>query len=221
MGLLSRILIAGSTLHPRKCLKTAGQDGKVKQSAGAPAAALLLLGRHRFTFSGGGGGSDQYVFDRGGGEGRAGRGGGRTNIGWRRGERRRGGGGTRSRLQRLLWKYFSNCRRKRIDHCRAPKQTFTRLRQDGMEKWQTHRHAEFCTVAPKNHSPQKKKTKWKINRNFAVCIDSCILGYFAEVVQILKCIFFYLFGNGASAAAIWWLLLHLARRSCCCKPTVL
>lgn len=34
------------------------------------------------------------MFDRGGGEGRAGGGGGRrTNIGWRRGERRRGGGG--------------------------------------------------------------------------------------------------------------------------------
>lgn len=70
MDLLSRILIAGSTLHPRKCRKTAGQDGKVKQLAGAPADALLLFGRHRFTFSGGGGGSDQYVFDSGGGEGR-------------------------------------------------------------------------------------------------------------------------------------------------------
>lgn len=142
------------------------------------------------------------MFDRGGGEGRAGGGGvRRTNIGWRRGERRRGGGGTGSRLQRLLWKYFSNCRRKRIDHCRAPKQTFTRLRQYGMEKWQTHWHPEFCTVAQKK--PQK--TKWKINRNFAVC-----------VVQILNVYFF-----GASADTIWWVPLHLARRPCCCKSTVL
>lgn len=178
MGLLSRILIAGSTPHPRKCLKTAGQDGKVKQSAGAPAAALLLSGRHRFTFSCGGGGSDQYAFDRGleGQEEEEGEEGAQILAG---GEAS-GGGGTRSRLQRLLWKYFSNCWRRRIDQCGAPKQTFARPRQYGMERWQLHWHAEFSTMSQPLRSPppptttkKKKKNypKWKINRNFAVCVD--------------------------------------------------
>lgn len=135
------------------------------------------------------------MFDRGGGEGRAGGGGGgRTNIGWRRGERRRGGGGTGSRLQRLLWKYFSNCRRKRIDHCRAPKQTFTRLRQYGMEKWQTHWHPEFCTVA-------QKKTPKKRNGKSTGTLQSVLipkyLGLLCRSCANFKCVFF-----GASADTI-------------------
>lgn len=130
------------------------------------------FGRHRFTFSGGGGGSDQYVFDRGGGEGRAGGGGGggrRTNIGWR--EEARGGGEAAGPGV----DYRGSCGN--ISQTAGGRGLTTaepqnkHLHGSGSMVWKSGRCTGTLSSAPwPKKTPQK--TKWKINRNFAVCIDS-------------------------------------------------